>query len=192
MILPLISLGKDPETLEITGKAAESPELTDAGARDEVSVRLDVTPLEGDSHLVRGTARGALDGQCARCLEAINLPFSVNFNLLVDHKDATGLEWLEDDDQGVEDYQARVGPDVTEIPLESLIAEQVLLNYNLHPLPDVDAAGRCVLCGREAPKVETPKRAEGVDPRWAKLREIKGLGGESPVNGSASGQGKKS
>jgi uncharacterized metal-binding protein YceD (DUF177 family) len=114
------------------------------------------------------------------------LPFSVNFDLLVERKSTTGLEWMEDEDQGVEDYQAHVGPDVTEIPLDSIIVEQVLLNYNLHPLPDLDAAGRCVQCGRPAPTVPEPKKAEGVDPRWAKLQEIQGSKA-SDANSSANG-----
>jgi uncharacterized metal-binding protein YceD (DUF177 family) len=66
-----------------------------------------------------------------------------------------------------------------------VIAEQVLLNYNLHPLPDLDAAGRCALCGRPAPKIEEAgksakaEKAEGIDPRWAKLGALKG---EKPLD----------
>jgi uncharacterized protein len=182
MILPIISLGKEPETLELQGEASDFPEMAETGAKGPLTVHLEVTPLAGDSHLVRGEATGVLDGECGRCLEPISLPFSASFNLLLERKNSVGLEWVDDDDQGVEDYQALLGPDVTEIPLQSIIVEQVLLNYNLHPLPDLDAAGRCVQCGRPAPSVQEPKKAEGVDPRWAKLETLKG---EPPVNGSS-------
>jgi uncharacterized protein len=184
MILPIIALGKEPQTLELKGEAADMVELAQAGASGALGIRLDVTPLAGDSHLVHGEATGILAAECGRCLEPMPLPFAVKFDLLVERKDSTGLEWMEDEDQGVEDYQAHAGPDVTEIPLDSIIVEQVLLNYNLHPLPDLDAAGCCVQCGRPAPTVPEPKKAEGVDPRWAKLQEIKVSKGDSSANGS--------
>lgn len=181
MILAVTSLGKEPNTLELTGNPSDFTEFADSGISSPIALRLDVTPLSGDSHLVQGEAKGTLAAECGRCLEPIPLPFAVNFNLLLDRQDPTGLEWVEDEDQGVEDYQAHLGPDVTEIPLQSIIAEQLDLNYNLHPLPDLDAAGRCVQCGRPAPTVPEPKKTEGVDPRWAKLE---GLKGGSPADGS--------
>ena len=88
----------------------------------------------------------------------------------------------------LEDYQAKLGPDVTEVPLNAIIAEQVVLNYNLHPLPDVDAAGRCVQCGRPAVLANPPKKEVGVDPRWAKLENLKDVSGQNgakkPGNGT--------
>jgi uncharacterized protein len=190
MILPITALGRDPSTLTITGTTAELPELAETGVAGPIEVELDLTPLAGDSHLVQGKAFGTLAAECGRCLEPIDLPFSVEFNLLLDRQDPVGLKWVEDDDQGVEDYQAHAGPDVTEIPLAAIIVEQVLLNYNLHPLPDLDAAGRCVQCGRPAPSVPKPEKAEGVDPRWAKLQKIQDLKGGLPADGTPPASGK--
>jgi uncharacterized protein len=187
MILPITSLGRDPSSLELTADVASTPELAETGATGVVSAHLDVTPLAGDSHLVQGRVSGKLAGECGRCLEPLEMAFSVDFNLLLDRQDPMGISWVDDDNQGVEDYQAHLGPDVTEIPLVSIIAEQVLLNYNLHPLPDLDAAGRCVLCGRPAPAVPGPKKAEGVDPRWAKLQDIQGLKGGISADGTTPG-----
>jgi uncharacterized protein len=157
-----------------------SPKWAETGVMGKVGLRLDVTPLAGDSYLLRGTASGALDSECGRCLERVSQPFSVRFDVLLEHKSSTGLEWVDDEDQGVEDYQVLAGPDVTEIPFGDVIAEQVLLNYNLHPLPELDAAGRCALCGRIPPTIKPagetgkPEKAEGIDPRWAKLGTLKG------------------
>lgn len=190
MILPIIELGQDPSTINLEEDSAQAPRLADAGATGVVAVTLDVTPMDGDTHLVRGEVSGTLAAECGRCLEPVRLPFSVNFNLLLDRQDRVGITWAEDDDQGVEDYQAHLGPDVTEIPLDEIIAEQVLLNYNLHPLPDMDAAGCCVLCGRPAPTVPEPKKAEGVDPRWAKLQDIQGVKNGSPADGTTPGKRK--
>jgi uncharacterized metal-binding protein YceD (DUF177 family) len=174
MIIPLHTLAKEPQTLHLEADSAEAPDLRDAGVAGSMRADLDVIPLAGDSYLVQGKAEGLLDVECGRCLEPFKQPFSLKFNLLMDRKDSTGLEWVEDEDQGVEDYQVRLGPDVTEVPLDAMIAEQVLLNYNLHPLPDLDEAGRCTQCGRPAFSVEEPKKTEGVDPRWAKLENLKG------------------
>jgi len=187
MILPIISLGRDPSSLELTADTATTPELAETGATGVLTARLDITPLDGDSHLVQGSVSGTLAGECGRCLEPVLMPFSVDLNLLLDRQDPVGIAWVDDENQGVEDYQAHLGPDVTEIPLASIIAEQVLLNYNLHPLPDLDAAGRCVMCGRTAPSAPVPKKAEGVDPRWAKLQNIQNSGGGIPADGNKPG-----
>jgi uncharacterized protein len=187
MILAITSLGKEPSFLELSGNPADFVEFADSGISTPIRLHLDVTPLSGDSHLVQGQASGSLAAECGRCLEPISLPFSVGFNLLLDRQDPVGVEWVDDDEQGVEDYQAHLGPDVTEIPLQSIIAEQLVLNYNLHPLPDLDAAGRCVQCGRTPIAVAEPKKkVEGVDPRWAKLEALKDLKG-SKVDGPADG-----
>lgn len=184
MILPLHSLEKTSRTLEMETDPSDFEELEDFHLTGKVGARLEITPLAGDSHLVQGAARGTLNVECARCLEPVKQGFEVNFNLLMERKDATGLDWIEDEDQGVEDYQVRVGPDVTEIPLNSMIAEQVILNYNSQPLPELDAAGRCVQCGRQPPTAPEPEKAATPDPRWEKLASLK--------NGSSALGGKKS
>jgi uncharacterized metal-binding protein YceD (DUF177 family) len=180
MILPLHLLGKEPHTVELSEDSARYPQWTEVGVTGTVGLQLDVTPLAGESYLLRGEATGTLDAECARCVERVSQPFSVNFDVLLDPKSSQGIEWVDDEDQGVEDYQVRIGPDVTEIPFADVIAEQVLLNYNLHPLPDLDAAGRCTLCGRLAPTLGEagvtgkPEKEAGIDPRWAKLGALKG------------------
>ncbi len=173
MILPLHTLGKEPQTIELEADSADFEEFSDSGMKGKVGVRLEVTPMAGDSYLVQGRATGSMDAECARCVEPFTQPFSVDFNLLMDRKDSVGTEWVEDEDQGVEDYQVRLGPDVTEVSLHSMIAEQVILNYNSQPLPELDAAGRCVQCGRPAPVAPEPKQDKAPDPRWEKLAGLK-------------------
>jgi uncharacterized metal-binding protein YceD (DUF177 family) len=179
MILALYTLGKDPVSLRLEDEAANMPELAESGVTGKITANLEVLPLEGDAFLAQGEAEGVLSVECGRCLEPFLQPFELKFNVLLNRKPSTGLEWVEDEDQGVEDYQALLGPDVTEVPLNAIIAEQVVLNYNLHPLPDVDAAGRCVQCGRPAVVAPTPKKEAGVDPRWAKLGNLKDVSGQN-------------
>jgi uncharacterized metal-binding protein YceD (DUF177 family) len=188
MILALHTLGKDGASLQLEEQAADMPELNESGVTGKIVLNLEILPLEGDSYLVQGETEGDLNVECGRCLEPFLQPFELKFNLLLDRKQSTGIEWVDDEDQGVEDYQAKLGPDVTEVPLNAIIAEQVVLNYNLHPLPDVDEAGRCVQCGRPAVLAPTPKKEVGVDPRWAKLGNLKDVsekdGSKKPGSGN--------
>jgi uncharacterized metal-binding protein YceD (DUF177 family) len=81
---------------------------------------------------------------------------------------------VEDDGLGVDEYLVRMGPDMLDIPLEHVIAEQIILNYNLNPLPTLDDKDKCIQCGRQAFKVEAPARnKDRVDPRWEKLQDLK-------------------
>ena len=179
MILALHTLGKDGVSLQLEEEAADMPELDGSGVTGNIVLNLEILSLDGGSYLVQGETEGKLNVECGRCLEPFLQPFELKFNLLLDSKPSTGIEWVDDEDQGVEDYQAKLGPDVTEVPLNAIIAEQVVLNYNLHPLPDVDEAGRCVQCGRPAVSAPTPKKEVGVDPRWAKLGNLKDASGKN-------------
>ena len=110
---------------------------------------------------------------CGRCLDKLTGEFAVKLRLLIEKKDSQGLEWVEDEGLGTDEYLARVGPDVLDIPLEHLIAEQILLNYNLNPLPTLDDKDKCIQCGRQAFRAEPPARKDRVDPRWEKLQKLK-------------------
>ncbi len=164
----------------LEAEASASQELVDAGGVGQVTARVDSTPLAGEAVLVRGVAQGRLAGDCGRCLENLEQPFEVRFNLLLEKRTASGLEWGEEaEDAGVEDYRALLGPDVTDISLDHMIAEQVLLNYNLHPLPALDAQQRCVQCGKLAPGAVETRKADRVDPRWSRLKSLRDSGGET-------------
>lgn len=118
--------------------------------------------------------RGSISLDCGRCLEKLTGAFEVRVRLLIEQKDEQGLEWIEDEDQGIEEYLVRLGPDVTDIPLEHPIAEQIILNYNLNPLPSLDEKNRCVQCGRSNFTAEPQARKKDrVDPRWEKLQGLR-------------------
>lgn len=117
--------------------------------------------------------RGTISLDCGRCLEKLTGAFEVKIRLLVEKKESQGLEWVEDEGIGVDEYLAKVGPDVLDIPLEHLVAEQIILNYNLNPLPTLDDKDKCIQCGRQAFRADPPTRKDRVDPRWEKLKELK-------------------
>jgi uncharacterized metal-binding protein YceD (DUF177 family) len=53
-----------------------------------------------------------------------------------------------------------------------MIAEQIILNYNMNPLPSLDEKDRCIQCGRQAFQAEAVRK-DKVDPRWEKLQKLK-------------------
>ncbi|MDB5105372.1 MAG: Large ribosomal subunit accumulation protein YceD [Fibrobacteres bacterium] len=118
--------------------------------------------------------RGSITLDCGRCLDKLTGAFAVKLRLLVEKKDSQGLEWEEDEGLGIEEYLVKIGPDIQEIPLEHLIAEQIILNYNLNPLPSLDEKDRCIQCNRQAFQAEAVRRdKDKVDPRWQKLQALK-------------------
>lgn len=123
-------------------------------------------------HLVDMTVRGSITLDCGRCLDKLTGAFQVKVRILIEKKDEQGLEWDENDDLGIEEYLVRIGPDVQEIPLEHMIAEQIILNYNLNPLPSLDEKDKCIQCGRQAFQAEAVRK-DRVDPRWEKLQKLK-------------------
>ena len=182
------TLGKEPVELDLEANASELPELLESGAIGKVHAHVDVTPLAEEIYLARGEVRGILSLDCGRCLDKLDQPFETQFNLLIGKRKEKGLDWLEDEDQGIEDYQVKLGPDVFDIPLDHIIAEQVILNYNLHPLPDLDAQNNCVKCGRPAPVIKEKKKTDRVDPRWAMLKALKEIPAKPAPKGKVSGE----
>lgn len=116
--------------------------------------------------------KGSITLDCGRCLDKLTGAFMVKLRLLVEKKDSQGLEWEEDEGLGIEEYMVKVGPDILDIPLEHLIAEQIILNYNLNPLPSLDEKDRCIQCSRQAFQAEAVRK-DRVDPRWEKLQALK-------------------
>ncbi len=188
MNLAFDTFGSEPLDIDLEAQASELPELAETGGIGLVRVQVQVSPLAGDAYLARGEARGKLSLDCGRCLDKLEQPFTAQFNLLIEKRKEKGLEWGENEDQGVEDYQVRVGPDVMDIPIDFIIVEQVLLNYNLHPLPALDAKNSCVQCGRQGPMAGEEKKTDRVDPRWGALKALKETPAKKAPKGPDSGK----
>jgi uncharacterized metal-binding protein YceD (DUF177 family) len=147
--------------------------LVELGCSGELTAKVKCVPTL--THLMMDLAvRGSITLDCGRCLDKLTGTFAVKLRLLVEKKDAQGLEWEEDEGLAIEEYLVKIGPDVQEIPLEHLIAEQIILNYNLNPLPSLDEKDRCIQCNRQAFQAEAVRRdKDKVDPRWEKLQALK-------------------
>jgi uncharacterized protein len=172
LVLSLSSIGQEPGNLEIQGRSEELPELVELGCSGELTAKVRVVPTL-TATLADMVVRGTISLDCGRCLEKLTGAFETKIRIIIEKKEEQGLEWVEDEGLGVDEYLARIGPDVLEIPLEHLIAEQIILNYNLNPLPTLDEKDKCIQCGRQAFRADPPIRKDRVDPRWEKLQDLK-------------------
>ena len=179
MLLSLNTTGKEPTEFQLEARSEDFPELVELGCGGPLTAKVKSVPTV-TSHLVEMVIRGTITLDCGRCLDKLTGAFQVKLRLLVEKKEEQGLKWEENEDLAVEEYLVLIGPDILDIPLEHPIAEQIILNYNLHPLPTLDDKDRCIQCGRQAFQAEAVKKdKDRIDPRWAKLRDLKnpkGLG----------------
>lgn len=109
--------------------------------------------------LVTGTAVVRLQGNCARCLEAMTASEAVDLQELYLYP---GKE--------LDDAEARrVEGEL--IDLEPVLRDAVVLDLPFTPLCRPDCAGLCPTCGANLNRDPQHSHADRVDPRWAGLAE---------------------
>jgi uncharacterized protein len=131
------------------------PEGTDL----ELDLRLE-SVMEGV--LVSGTARAALTGECARCLDRVDRQIDVEVQELFAYPDRAAVNGAEADADEVEMVEGDL------VDLEGAIRDAVVLALPQAPLCRDDCPGLCPQCG--ARLVDDPGHVhETSDPRWAAL-----------------------
>jgi uncharacterized protein len=131
------------------------PEGTDI----ELDLRLE-SVMEGV--LVSGTARAALTGECARCLDRVDRQIDVEVQELFAYPDRAAVNGAEADADEVEMVEGDL------VDLEGAIRDAVVLALPQAPLCRDDCPGLCPQCG--ARLVDDPGHVhETSDPRWAAL-----------------------
>jgi uncharacterized protein len=130
------------------------------GSQVELDLRTEAV-MEGV--LVTGTARAALEGECARCLEPISDEIEVRFQELFVY-----------DDQGVDpDEELEVSMLQGDlVDLEPLLRDAVVLALPFQPLCEDDCPGLCVECGARLADDPGHTHDAPVDPRWASLAAL--------------------
>jgi uncharacterized protein len=131
------------------------PEGTDL----ELDLRLE-SVMEGV--LVSGTARAALTGECARCLDRVDRQIDVEVQELFAYPDRAAVNGAEADADEVEVVEGDL------VDLEGAIRDAVVLALPQAPLCRDDCPGLCPQCG--ARLVDDAGHVhETSDPRWAAL-----------------------
>ena len=130
------------------------------GSPVDLDLRLEAV-MEGV--LVTGTARAALEGECARCLGPITDEFEVDLQELYVYDD-------KDHDPDEDDEVSMLQDDL--LDLEPLLRDAVVLALPFQPLCRPDCPGLCVECGARLADEPDHRHEEQVDPRWAALAEL--------------------
>ncbi|GAA5151885.1 DUF177 domain-containing protein [Nocardioides marinquilinus] len=133
------------------------------GSPVDLDLRLEAV-MEGV--LVTGTARAALEGECARCLEPISDEIEVTLQELYvyddrhDHHERNAGGDADDEVSTLEDDL---------LDLEPLLRDAVVLALPFQPLCRDDCPGLCTECGARLADDPDHTHDAPIDPRWAKL-----------------------
>ncbi len=117
--------------------------------------------------LVTGIATVTVRGECVRCLTEVSDTLEVDVQELFVHPES---------DAG-EDEACRLEDDL--IDLEPLLRDGVVLDLPFQPLCREDCQGLCVECGADLNDDPSHDHGTSLDPRWEKLRRLKGDDGGS-------------
>lgn len=132
--------------------------------------------------LFTGTLGFRAEGPCRRCLAPVPVDIPVNFSLNLVRReslDPTIREPIEDTGEGeiagtFTPEEALEVPFVgTEVDLEPVVREQILLAVPMRALCNEDCKGLCQVCGADRNVEDCGCDTHVPDPRWAALRNIK-------------------
>lgn len=111
--------------------------------------------------------RSQVQGECVRCLDSISEPLVVKIQELYYY--SAPAELSDDEDEPLLIVEER-------IDLLPPIRDAVILELPLQPHCSEDCLGLCPDCGEKLAENPTGHNHQKIDPRWAKLRDIPGLG----------------
>ncbi|MFC5179145.1 YceD family protein [Nocardioides taihuensis] len=138
------------------------------GAPVELDLRLEAV-MEGV--LVTGTATAALEGECVRCLEPVSDEIEARFQELYVYDDQGHTHHGRDKAEEGDDETSRLEDDL--LDLEPLLRDAVVLALPFQPLCRDDCPGLCPECGARLADDPDHTHDAAVDPRWARLAELK-------------------
>lgn len=148
-------------------------------------IGIDVIAIEANTNLVisgkvESVSTGVLasfeihsqaEGECVRCLDPIHEPVSATIQELYYYSAPTELG--EDEDEPLLILEEK-------IDLLPAFRDAVILDLPLQPHCSEDCLGLCPECGGKIAENPGGHNHQNIDPRWAKLRDIPGLGELSP------------
>ena len=175
LVLDTRELGRRPGSQRLVSFTAPAPAdlgievlRVPEGSPVELDLRLEAV-MEGV--LVTGQASARLEGECARCLDDIHdeVVGDIQELFVYDDEGTTG-SGTGPQDEGDDDV-ARLEGDL--LDLEPLLRDAVVLMLPFQPLCREDCPGLCPTCGARLADDPAHQHDEPVDPRWAKLSEVR-------------------
>lgn len=178
LVIEVTRLGRRPGSmmpLEITVPSPSRMGLellaVEEGAPLELKLRLESV---SEGVLVTGTVTAPTAGECARCLQPISGEVAIDLTELFAYPDSTTDETTDADEI------ARVGRNgsAETVDLEQPIIDAVGLALPFSPVCGQDCAGLCQQCGILLSSAEPGHQHDQIDPRWAKLAELRERAGD--------------
>lgn len=118
---------------------------------------------------VMGKVTGHLQLECNRCLKTVDsattAKFSREYVTTADYEAQQAVE-LSEDDLDLSVFDGAV------IDIDLLVREELLLAAPDHVLCQKDCQGICPTCGADRNETACDCETDGIDPRWAGLKEL--------------------
>jgi uncharacterized protein len=160
-VLDLAELDRRPGSMSRISRQVPAPDQLDgelvrvpAGTDLDLELRLE-SVVEGV--LVSGVVRASAVGECARCLDPVEVPVEAEVQELFAYP-------------GHEDETTSVIDDGL-INLEPIVHDAVVLALPLAPVCREGCPGLCAICGARLAD-DPDHRHEEIDPRWAALARL--------------------
>lgn len=178
LVIDVSRLGRRPGSMMTVTTTVPSPvriglELiaVDAGAPLDLDLRLESV---SEGVLVTGSVTAPTTGECARCLTPMTGEVEIDLTELFAYPASTTDETTE------EDELPRVGRDGSSdtVDLEQPVIDAIGLMLPFSPLCGPDCAGLCPECGIPLATAEPGHGHEQIDPRWAKLVQLRDQTGD--------------
>jgi len=140
-------------------------QVSDGG---EVVARLRVTK-RGEMVIARGRVEARVVVSCSRCLKPVEMALGEDVEFIFEPPPTDAPEELELSGQElmVDFYQGE------EIDLGQAVVAEVGLWLPMAPVCAPDCPGLCPVCGRPLAEGDCGCRKKEIDPRWAKLAQLK-------------------
>ncbi|WP_178362176.1 DUF177 domain-containing protein [Mycolicibacterium hippocampi] len=173
LLIDIGRLGRRPGSMITLQTTLASPSrmgldlmAVDEGAPLELDLRLESV---SEGVLVTGTVAAPTSGECARCLQPITGDVEIELTELFAYPDSATDETSDDDEV------ARVTREgsAEAVDLEQPIIDALGLALPFSPVCGPDCAGLCQQCGIPLAGAEPGHHHEQIDPRWAKLAELR-------------------
>lgn len=151
------------------------------GAPLELDLRLESV---SEGVLVTGTVSAPTTGECARCLTPVDGHVEIDLTELFAYPDSTTEETTEADEV------PRVGRDRggETVDLEQSVIDAIGLVLPFSPVCGVDCLGLCPECGVRLADAEPGHQHERIDPRWAKLAQLREQTADTHERGAGPGE----
>lgn len=169
LVLDTRELPRRPGAMRTVSRAVEAPDRlgidligVPKGATLDLDLRLESV---SEGVLVSGTVTGAVEGECGRCLAALDETLTVRIQELFAYENSTTDETTD------EDEVRRLQGDL--IDLEPVVRDAVVTALPTNPLCRDDCPGLCAECGEPWDDLPADHKHDQIDARWAALTQLR-------------------